>query len=132
MLSRTRCTLLLAVALAVSVVLGAACGNPEVVTPLPNGGAGAGGDGGPWGDADATSFELIVRSRNGAVRGAIEGLPGATVVAQPNGELLTLTLPEQKLVDEAVDRIRRHGGSIERITPRQTSLEERFLYHVGN
>jgi len=81
--------------------------------------------------ADATSFELVVRARNGTVRDALMGLAGAVVAARSDGELFTMTLPEQKLVDEAVDLIRQHGASIERITPRHTSIEERFLHHVG-
>jgi len=81
--------------------------------------------------ANATSFELVVRAHNGTVRSAIEGLAGAVVAASSNGELFTMTLPEQKTVDEAVDLIRQHGASIERITPQHTSIEERFLHHVG-
>lgn len=80
---------------------------------------------------DATSFELVVRAGNGTVRAAIEDLAGVVVAATSNGELFTMTLPGQKMVDEAVDLIRQHGASIERITPRHTSIEERFLHHVG-
>jgi ABC-2 type transport system ATP-binding protein len=81
--------------------------------------------------AEATSFELVVRFRDEAVLDAIERLPGAVVATAASNGLHTLTLPEQRLVDEAIDLIRRHGASIERITPRYTSLEERFLDHVG-
>ncbi len=80
--------------------------------------------------SDATSYELEVRSSNGAIPDALAQLPGTSVVTRDGVHLITV--PGLKLVDEAVDLIRRNSASIERITPRHTTLEERFLRHAGN
>ncbi len=79
--------------------------------------------------AHADHFEIAVRSVNGTVRGALERLEGVSVIEREGIQIVHL--PGQELVDRAIDVIREKHGSIQSITPRFTSLEERFLHHVG-
>lgn len=79
--------------------------------------------------AEATSFEVVARSRNGTLPAAVERVDGASVT--PREDLHVITVLDQHRVDEVVDVLRRESISVERITPRHTSLEERFLRHVG-
>jgi ABC-2 type transport system ATP-binding protein len=78
--------------------------------------------------AAADHFELSVERANGAVRAALAELRGASV-REVETQLL-IRLPEQGMVDAVVDLVRRENGSIQRITPYHTSLEERFLKHA--
>jgi ABC-2 type transport system ATP-binding protein len=79
--------------------------------------------------AAADHFEIAVQSVNGAVRIELERIAGVTVTEHEGLQIVRLS--EQRLVDRAIDLIREKRGSIQSITPRFTSLEERFLRHVG-
>jgi ABC-2 type transport system ATP-binding protein len=80
--------------------------------------------------AGADHFELSVQGANGAVRAALAGVQGATV-REVETELV-IRLAGDGMLDLVVDLVRRENGSIKRITPHHTSLEERFLKHVGS
>lgn len=79
--------------------------------------------------ADATSFEIVVRPGDGSLPEAIAQIPGAAATTQ-NGAYV-ISVAEQRQVDQLIDLVRGHAASVERITPRYASLEERFLRHVG-
>lgn len=80
--------------------------------------------------SDATSFEIVLCGADDPLPADIRRIEGASVAA--NGRAHVVTVANQSAVDDVVDLARRHGVSVERITPRHTSLEERFLRHVGH
>ncbi len=79
--------------------------------------------------AGADHFELVVERINGTAWGDIEKLAGASITQADERHIIVL--PDQSQVDVAIDLIRRDNGSIKSITPRFTSLEDRFLRHIG-
>ncbi len=80
--------------------------------------------------AEADHFEVIAHRVNGTVISRIENLAGVSIIRKEDHHVIRLS--EQRLVDAAVDVIRSEQGSIKSITPHHTSLEERFLRHVGS
>ena len=71
-----------------------------------------------WTAADSEALEPLTR---------LAGLP-----PQRNGQLWHVQLPSLQVANEAVDLIRRTRGFVAAVTPRNVSLEQRFLSHVGD
>jgi ABC-2 type transport system ATP-binding protein len=78
----------------------------------------------------ATQYQLTVREVAGEALAALERL--ATNPPAQNGTSWTLRLPGGEAVGAALDVTRQAGGAIESLVPVHRSLEERFLFHVGN
>ncbi len=75
-------------------------------------------------------YEIRISTPTEALRAAIAVLPDVSIV--DHEESATTFLHVKSGVDQVVDQIRAHGVSILGLTPKSTSLEERFLSHVGN
>jgi ABC-2 type transport system ATP-binding protein len=82
------------------------------------------------GGGATAQYELTVRDIDRGALAALERL--AAGPAAENGMTWTLHMPGGEAVGSALDVVRGAGGAVESLVPVHRSLEERFLFHVGN